>query len=59
MFFWKISENPFFKDIKLYLKFIQVNMNFRNSFQIFFWKKYFLKYVIQCKHIDWNEIYVK
>ena len=29
------------------------------AFKHFFWKKYFLKYIIQCKHIDLNEIYVK
>ena len=42
------------------MKFIKVDINFRNSFQKhFFEKKNFLKYIIPCNHVDWNEIYVK
>ena len=44
--FCKISENHFLKDCILnitYLKFIKVDMNFRNSFQIFFFEKILFK----------------
>ena len=55
--FHKIRENHFFKD---YLKFIKVDMNFRNSFQIFILEKILFKICnIKSNHIDWNEIYVK
>ena len=59
--FCKISKNHFFKDC--ILNFTWSSLKLTSTLEIavkyFFRKKYFLKYIIQCKHIDWNEIYVK
>ena len=59
--FCKINENHFFKDC--ILNFTSSSLKLASTLEIafkkFFLKKYFLKYIIQCNHIDWNEIYIK
>ena len=58
LFLDKISENHFLRIayIKLYMKFIKVDINFRNSFQIFFFEKILFKIynTMQTYRLEWN-----
>ena len=58
--FHKISENHFFKDCILNFtsNSLKLTSTLEIAFKNFFLKKYFLKYIIQCNLIGWNEIYV-